>query len=456
MDKIEMCLDCKVFKKNMDLSVMKKTLGVLNKQMNSYKAGIEDRDNEMHDISMGLAVGLSESFEALKKIASGDPSVKIPEESDIELVSKLKHLINLTANEIGEIVDQSHEFAIGIAEHFDILQQVSKGDLDARVSGTFNVELLELLKKLTNEMLDNISNEIASRKKAEGTLRESEHVFKTIFHNAADGILLVDTETRQFYSVNKIICTMLGYSQEELMQLGLMDIHPRENLPLVMEQFKKLARGESALVRDIPVKRKNGSIFFADINTIVLSFSGKLYIMAIFRDTTDRKTAEDVMQALALNDDLTGLYNRRGFITFAEPQLKLAYREKTALMIIFVDLDDMKSINDNFGHKEGDNALIETANILKKTFRGSDIISRSGGDEFVVLAINAPPATIDILRSRLENNLEEFNTETTLPFKLSLSVGFAHYHYDNPCSIEELIETADKAMYEEKQKKHSI
>jgi PAS domain S-box-containing protein len=172
LDKIEMCLGCKVLKANEDVAVMKATLKIVDKQFKEYSKIIGDRDRELQDMSMELAIGLSEVFEALKKIASGDPTVRILEQSDIELIGKLKHVVNVTAEEIGEIVNQSHEFAIDLAEHFDILHKVSSGELDARVSGGSNIELLESLKKVTNEMIDSISKEIMERKRTEEILKD--------------------------------------------------------------------------------------------------------------------------------------------------------------------------------------------------------------------------------------------------------------------------------------------
>ncbi|UCD86323.1 MAG: PAS domain S-box protein, partial [Desulfobacterales bacterium] len=128
-------------------------------------------EEQLQSIHMEMAVGLSEVFEALKRISSGDPTVKIPETSDIELIAKLKHSVNLTAKNLAEIVDLSHEFAIGLAEHFDALHRVSSGDLTARVSGLSHVELLESLRRVTNEMIESVSREMAERKQAEAALQ---------------------------------------------------------------------------------------------------------------------------------------------------------------------------------------------------------------------------------------------------------------------------------------------
>jgi putative nucleotidyltransferase with HDIG domain len=138
----------------------------------------------MEENNLKLKRSLSEVFEALRKIASGDPTVRIDETSPIEIVSELKHLINLTAQNIGEIVDQSHEFAMTSAEHFDVLHRVSKGDLSARITGSSQVELLESLKRVTNEMIESVSMEITQRKRTEEVLKENEEYYRALAERA--------------------------------------------------------------------------------------------------------------------------------------------------------------------------------------------------------------------------------------------------------------------------------
>jgi len=133
-----------------------------------------DTEAKLEQTSMELAIGLSEVFEALKKISSGDPEVRIPEESEVELIAHLKHMVNMTAANIGEIVDQSHEFAMVLAEHFEVFHRVIKGNMNARIGGKSKVELLEALKQVSNKMIESIDREISERKKTEEALRESE------------------------------------------------------------------------------------------------------------------------------------------------------------------------------------------------------------------------------------------------------------------------------------------
>jgi signal transduction histidine kinase len=157
----------------MDVNSMEETLRAVNKQLTEFSRMVEERDRELEDTSMELALGLSEAFDALKDIASGDPSVRIAETSKLELIAKLKHMVNVTAENLAEIVNLSHEFAIGLAEHFDALDRVSKGELTARVSGTSKVDLLGSLGKVTNQMIESVSTEITERKQSEERLRET-------------------------------------------------------------------------------------------------------------------------------------------------------------------------------------------------------------------------------------------------------------------------------------------
>ena len=171
LEKMEMCLHCEPFKKNMNHSSLEMTLKVVNEQFQDFRRLVDERDRELKTISLELALGLSEAFEALKKISSGDPDVRIPASSQLELIAKLKDIVNLTAANLADIVHLSHEFAIGLAEHFDVLNRVSRGDLTARVYGTSRVELLDALKKVTNQTIGSVSKQIIERKRAEEHLK---------------------------------------------------------------------------------------------------------------------------------------------------------------------------------------------------------------------------------------------------------------------------------------------
>lgn len=158
---------------------------------------------------------------------------------------------------------------------------------------------------------------------------------------------------------------------------------------------------------------------------------------------------------LSLTDDLTGLRNRRGFITLAEQQLKLARgrRSENQLLIVYADIDGLKQINDRYGHDEGSQAIIKIARILKDSFRASDIVARLGGDEFTILAIDANPDSGELIIARLTNSLAAYNAQRQHPYLLSLSIGLVRMDSRSALSISELVAEADRLMYEEKQSK---
>jgi len=168
----------------------------------------------------------------------------------------------------------------------------------------------------------------------------------------------------------------------------------------------------------------------------------------------ERKMLERKLREASITDELTGLLNRRGFRILSEQQCKVAMRSKCGISLIYTDIDDMKLINDEFGHDEGDQALINTASILKKTFRESDIIGRMGGDEFAVFLTNdSEPNSENIIIKHVLEKLKSFNEENQHKYKLTLSMGIAHENPKHPCPIDTLLTQADKSMYEQKRHK---
>lgn len=162
------------------------------------------------------------------------------------------------------------------------------------------------------------------------------------------------------------------------------------------------------------------------------------------------RESEAEFRSLSLHDELTGLHNRRGFDFLAEQQFRIARRTQNAMILLFADVNGLKLINDNWGHKEGDRAVIDTANILRAHIRSADILARIGGDEFVALINDSSEALPRILAGRFEESLNKLNGEKTRQYTLSFSVGFARYDPASPCSAEELLDQADRNMYRSK------
>jgi two-component system, cell cycle response regulator len=175
-------------------------------------------------------------------------------------------------------------------------------------------------------------------------------------------------------------------------------------------------------------------------------------LVRVLRHSIERHRLQKNLQNLSLLDDLTGLYNRRGFLALAEQHLRMIQR-KGAALLIYLDLDDLKLINDSYGHLEGNRALIVTANVLRACFRQSDILARLGGDEFCVLMTDAGQDSAQQVRKRLQQRADFINALSSWNFRLSLSVGIAEVPVVHQPPLDQLLRIADTHMYAEKRKK---
>jgi two-component system cell cycle response regulator len=176
-------------------------------------------------------------------------------------------------------------------------------------------------------------------------------------------------------------------------------------------------------------------------------------VVKAIRYAVERHRLLSALRSLSLIDDLTGLYNRRGFADLGEQYLKLARRAARGVALVYLDLDRFKTINDTLGHHVGDRALLKLADLLKASFRRSDIIARMGGDEFAVLAVEATGDGPQLLLDRLRERIDEFNGSHREPYQLSVSIGMARHEGEDRVRLEDLLSQADAAMYEQKRTK---
>lgn len=298
-------------------------------------------------------------------------------------------------------------------------------------------------------------------RRLESALAEAERLryqSELLLNSTWEGILGLDLRGNHRF-VNPAAARMLGYTVEELIgqhshatwhrKRSDGSPHPLEECPLCAS----IMAGGVHQATNVVFWRKDDTCFPVEY-TCTPMVQGDQTIGAVltFWDITDRQRAQEA-QARALMDDLTGLYNRRGFFTLAEHQFKLSKRSHNSMVLFFADLDELKAINDNLGHLEGDRALVDAANLLRKTFRETDIMARIGGDEFVVLITE--PLDAKIILRRFYQNLERYNTKGSRPYQVALSIGIAHYNPLFPSTIEDLMRQADSSMYENKRSKQS-
>ena len=318
----------------------------------------------------------------------------------------------------------------------------------ANAAGDYLAADLDLLERLAA-----IYAAATMRQRFERAWRQWGERYRLLLDAAEDAVFAISLDERglpaAIFVANAAACQWLGYTEAELHSLppqALFDPEWVEKLPAVMEKLRAAGRIEfEAMQVD-----KAGQYIPVEVRARLLELEGQVLMLAVAREMTARKLMEEELRSLSLTDELTGLYNRRGFMTLAGQQLKIANRTSRGMLLIFADLDDLKGINDSLGHPEGDLALIKTANILRKTFRDSDIIARLGGDEFAVLAIETHADDINTLSTRLRKGIAAANNQANRRFELSLSVGIARYDPDHPCALEELLQQADTLMYDQK------
>jgi two-component system, cell cycle response regulator len=172
----------------------------------------------------------------------------------------------------------------------------------------------------------------------------------------------------------------------------------------------------------------------------------------VVRYAMERHHRQQDLMRLSTRDELTGLFNRRGFLAAAEPLARAAERANRTFLVFFADLDGLKAINDTHGHQVGDEAIRDAAWILTHSFRSADLIARIGGDEFAIFAPDAPPETIEIMIRRVSKWQAERNAEPDRPYQVSLSLGGVAWTASEPRTLEMMLSEADMAAYAAKRR----
>jgi diguanylate cyclase (GGDEF)-like protein/PAS domain S-box-containing protein len=306
--------------------------------------------------------------------------------------------------------------------------------------------------------VEELNRHIAEQQRISKALLETEAHFRNAFDYAAIGMALVSPQGT-WLRVNRSLCELVGYSEEELLRSNFQTITHADDVGNDLANLYRLIQGETPTCQvEKRYVHKLGQVVWA-MNSVSLvhdSEDNPAHFIFQIQDISERKRAESALQSLSLVDELTGLYNRRGFLAVTEQYLESFQRSDNGLVVLYADLDGLKGINDSLGHLEGDRALVRTAEILKEAFRSSDIIARLGGDEFVLLATVGADESAESLTERLQQKIDLANAQRNRPYDLSISIGVAHYDPDEACTIEELMGRADRVMYEEKRKKRTL
>ena len=275
-------------------------------------------------------------------------------------------------------------------------------------------------------------------------VRQAEKERDRLFVYSIDMLCIVGYDGL-FKRVNPAFYKTLGVPEEEYIRKPFMEfVHP-EDKTSTLEEFSKLQNGIPSVCFETRCRHQDGS--YRWLSWTAHPVTPERLIYAVARDVTEERNMKETLKQMAYQDTLTGLYNRRGFLGAAERMLKIVHRNKMGLLMMMADLDNMKMINDRFGHPEGDAALITIARILRERFRESDLVARTGGDEFLAALLTNSKDQSDVIGKSLENAFAEYNQEQNQGYPLSLSMGFAFSSANTRISINELITQADQAMY---------
>jgi diguanylate cyclase (GGDEF)-like protein/PAS domain S-box-containing protein len=304
------------------------------------------------------------------------------------------------------------------------------------------------------DLVGGVAVDVTALKEAEERLSDSEGRYRRLFESSVGFMCTHDLEGR-FLTINAAASRSLGYEPPDMIGKSVREFlapQVRQYFGAYLERIRQNRTDDGLML----LATQAGETRTWKYHNARVTEPGKAdYVLGHAQDVTDLIQAQELAKSLSLTDELTGLYNRRGFFTLAKQHFRLARTRRTekGSLLLYADMDGLKQINDRFGHDEGSVALVKVAEILRSIFRDTDIIARIGGDEFVVLTINASVSSSDALYSRLQESIRQHNAQTQQPFQLSLSCGVAAVNGDGPASIEDLLKQADDAMYADKRRK---
>jgi diguanylate cyclase (GGDEF)-like protein/PAS domain S-box-containing protein len=453
------------------------TLSVYKDAETGQRGFVLTGDEQFLEPLNAARAGIPDQLAGLHRVLDGDPAQR-KNLAEIERIAseKLAHIDEtVTARRAGELTP-----ALAIARAgqgkalMDSMRAVTRRMLDreeaelnhrrhgaetAKSAAAASVLLGSIVTVLLALFgLITVQRDVGELRRTAADLAAAKEHFRLLTENSNDLVRLLDLSGKAIY-VSPSVERLLGYTPEEFLALpGRSLMHPDE-IELALSILKAVSSGR--ISRDISTYRlrnKAGEYRVFEVRwSVMQDQSGETRIHTAGRDVTERKSAEERLAAqaeelrsLSLRDELTRLYNRRGFLEVAGHAHAQATRDSRAAAIVFVDLNGMKRINDERGHDAGDDALRDTAHILTEAFGPSDVAARLGGDEFVVFSVDFRESDLDALRGRLRALADREANRHGRPYRLSMSIGAAFTAPATPRSLAELLEGADEAMYQQK------
>ena len=292
---------------------------------------------------------------------------------------------------------------------------------------------------------------MANKSSENKALEQVDDVYRDIVVSTNTLIWRADSEGR-FTFLNPAWERIYNYKIGEMLGKPFSDFQVPEASGHYITAFRNCLIGESIIGHETTFFSKGGDEIHLAINMIPLhDESGTVVgIQGTAFDITERKNADDILQYISAKDELTGLYNLHTFLSMTEQQIRTAHREKKEILIIYAGQHDIKKTIAEHGEEAGDRVIIDAANIFRKTFREADILARTGDSEFVISTLVISRDGEQLILSRLQKNIDEYNKDKNGSLKLSMSFGTSFYDPENPVSINALLSTADDEMYKNK------
>ena len=302
-----------------------------------------------------------------------------------------------------------------------------------------------------------ITRDIGERRGAEQALRETYALLTALVEGTTDHVF-VKTLDGRYALINQAGASFMQRRVDEILGRTDRELFPADVAERIAERDRAVIERGETITFETETHVDGEPHVFSGTKGPMRDAAGTITgLFAIMREITEQKNAErklreqaEELRALSLVDELTGLYNRRGFTTLAQQQLATARRLGKKLVLLFADLDGLKPINDQFGHEAGDRAIVAAAGLLRACFRESDVIGRMGGDEFAVAAMEISPGSGASFAGRLDHALATYNERSPEHWEVSFSVGMVEFDPAHPHSLDELLRQADEQMYARK------
>jgi|GEM_PF-1751979 len=274
---------------------------------------------------------------------------------------------------------------------------------------------------------------------------------------SADGVFLLravrdaqgSIEDFEVADVNPTGAQLLRVNREVLIGQPLRRAVPTAMFHALRSKYADTMTRQDVHIEDVRVDRRRFAASWL-LHQAVPTADG---VAVTVRDISTRKREEVRLRRASLTDELTQLYNRRGFLTLAEQQLRLARRQGKEVVLLYVDMDEFKQLNDTFGHAEGDRALAAVGRLLRRAVRDCDVVGRMGGDEFTILALDADGAAARLIQRRIEERVALLNASGELSASLSLTIGHTRSRPTDLASLAELLDRADTLLYARKRRR---